>query len=148
MLGGGEHDADFARGGRADRRFAGRGFEHSAANVAEYYDIPLATLALLPDTGQRPAPAVPAGAVGLRGVDGVRLAVCGRAGRSKTRSAVNSVCRRRHAPGCAGSRTADRWKSRPMMSAAFPGWPPNGRTGMAPAALCWRADDGVADGCR
>ena len=58
----------------ADLLFTGLSFEEPAANVAEYYDIPLATLHYVPDAAQRPARAVPAGAVGPLRDDGVRLA--------------------------------------------------------------------------
>ena len=41
------HDADVAGGG-ADLLLTGLNFEQPAANVAEYYDIPLATLHYFP----------------------------------------------------------------------------------------------------
>ena len=48
----------------ADLLLTGLSFEQElAANVAEYYDIPLATLHFVPDTAQRPTPAEPAVAV-------------------------------------------------------------------------------------
>ena len=47
MLGGDRHDADVV-GGRGRLLFSGLNFEQSAANVAEYYDIPLATLHYFP----------------------------------------------------------------------------------------------------
>ena len=78
--GGGEHDADVAGGRSRPANHQRVGFEHLAANVAEYYDIPLATLHYLPVAGQRPAPAIPAGAVGPLSNDGVRVAVLGRRG--------------------------------------------------------------------
>ncbi len=59
----------------ADLIFTGINFEDAAANVAEHYDIPLATLALLPAAAQRPDPAIPAGAVGPLGSDGVLVGV-------------------------------------------------------------------------
>ena len=46
-LGGDEHDADVA-GGRGRLLFTGISFQEGAANVAEYYDIPLATLHTFP----------------------------------------------------------------------------------------------------
>ena len=41
----------------ADLLFTGESFMETAANVAEFYDIPLATLHLCPDTGQWSSPA-------------------------------------------------------------------------------------------
>ena len=58
----------------ADLIFTGMVLDGVAANVAEYYDIPLATLDHAPAAGQRPVPAVPAGAVGPRHNEGDRVA--------------------------------------------------------------------------
>ena len=58
----------------ADLLLTGLIFEEPAANVAEYYDIPLATLHLVPDPGQRPTRSVPAVAVDPLRNDGVRVA--------------------------------------------------------------------------
>jgi UDP:flavonoid glycosyltransferase YjiC (YdhE family) len=53
VLGGDWRGTEVA-GGRADLLFTGMSFEPAAANVAEYYDIPLATLHYFPmrDNGQ------------------------------------------------------------------------------------------------
>ena len=59
----------------ADLLFTGLNFEEAAANVAEYYDIPLATLHYVPGAGQRPARSDPAVAVGPLRNDGERVAV-------------------------------------------------------------------------
>ena len=59
----------------ADLLFTGLSFQEPAANVAEYYDIPLATLHYIPRRGPTAAPALPAGAVGPHRNNGVRLAV-------------------------------------------------------------------------
>ena len=123
----------------ADLLLTGMNFEDVAANVAEYCDIPLATLHYLPAAGQRPAPAIPACAVGPLRNDGVRVAGLGaRRRRSRMRSAVNSVCRKQQAPGRDGSPNADRLKSRPTTRCATPGWQPNGRNGKASGPLSAR----------
>ena len=59
----------------ADLLFTGINFEDAAANVAEYYDIPLATLHYFPLRPERPDPAIPAGVVGPLGSDGVLVGV-------------------------------------------------------------------------
>ena len=96
------------------------GFEMLAANVAEYYDIPLATLHWFPlrANGQ------------LRGAARRRGPI--------RRSAVNLVCRRPRVPGRAGSPNADRWKSRPTTRCAFPDWKLNGHDAMAGGPLLAR----------
>ena len=58
----------------ADLLFTGLVYEEAAANVAEYYDIPLATLHFFPVRAQRPARSDSAGAVGPLRNDGVRVA--------------------------------------------------------------------------
>ncbi len=58
----------------ADLLFTGLAYEQPAANVAEYLRNSVRHAALRPGAGQRPAPAVPAGAVGPLRNDGVRLA--------------------------------------------------------------------------
>ena len=58
----------------ADLLLTGVNFEQAAANVAEYYDIPLATLHHFPHAGQRSARSHPAGAAGPLRDDGVRMA--------------------------------------------------------------------------
>ena len=56
----------------ADLLFTGINFEDAAANVAEYYDIPLATLHYFPLRANGQLLPIPAGAVGPLGNDGVR----------------------------------------------------------------------------
>ena len=76
VLGGDEHDADVV-GGRGRPAIHRPEFREAAANVAEYYDIPLATLHYVPSAGQRPAGADPAVAVGPLRNDGDRVAGVG-----------------------------------------------------------------------
>ena len=71
----------------ADLLFTGVLGEEPAANVAEYYDIPLATLHYLPDAAQRPARSDPAGAGGPLRNDGVRVAGLARDEEARGRSA-------------------------------------------------------------
>ena len=59
----------------ADLLFTGLIFEQPAANVAEYYDIPLATLHYFPMRANGQLLPIPAGAVGPLRNDGVRVAV-------------------------------------------------------------------------
>ena len=84
----------------ADLLFTGQYLEESAANVAEYYDIPLATLHHYPDTGQRPARSEPAVAVDPLHHDGERVAAVSAhvRRRPRTRNAVNLACRRQQVP--------------------------------------------------
>ena len=58
----------------ADLLFTGLIFEEPAANVAEYYDIPLATLHYFPVRANGQLLPIPAGAVGPLRNDGVRVA--------------------------------------------------------------------------
>ena len=58
----------------ADLLFTGLSFEEAAANVAEYYDIPLATLHYFPVRANGQLLPIPAGAVGPLRNDGVRVA--------------------------------------------------------------------------
>ena len=58
----------------ADLLFTGLSYEELAANVAEYYDIPLATLHYFPVRANGQPPSDPAGAVDPLGNDGVRVA--------------------------------------------------------------------------
>ena len=58
----------------ADLLFTGLSFEQSAANVAEYYDIPLATLHYFPMRANGQLVSIPAGAVDPLRNDGVRVA--------------------------------------------------------------------------
>ena len=122
----------------ADLLFTGLIFEDGAANVAEYYDIPLATLHYFPvrTNGQLltllPAPLGRSAMTVLGGW----LGACTRS--SRTRSAVNWAYRRQQAPRRGGSPNAERWKSRLMTRCAFPGWQPNGRNGAASGPLSAR----------
>ena len=70
----------------ADLLLTGLIFEQPAANVAEYYDIPLVTLHYFP-CGPRPAPAVPAVAAEPHGDDGERLAGLARDAQGRRRPA-------------------------------------------------------------
>jgi UDP:flavonoid glycosyltransferase YjiC (YdhE family) len=99
----------------ADLLFTGVNFEDAAGNVAEYYDIPLATLHLFPlrANGQF----LP-----------VRPARLGRAAMKV--SAVSFACRRQPGPRRGGSPNADAWKSKRTTRFASPGWPKNGRNGL------------------
>lgn len=115
----------------ADLLFAGQSYQETAANVAEFYDLPLATLHHVP---MRPNGQV----VSILPPPLARSAMtafdwyCWRLNkRSRTPSAANSGCRRRHRRHRGGSPSADHWKSRPMTRPASPGWPMNGRNGMA-----------------
>ena len=58
----------------ADLLFTGMSYEELAVNVAEYRDIPLATLHVVPDAGQRPARSDSAVAVDPLRDEGVRVA--------------------------------------------------------------------------
>ena len=122
----------------ADLLFTGLVFEQPAANVAEYYDIPLATLHYFP---VRPnghlLPYLPPPLV--RSAMTVYEWLVWRGGRRpRMRSAVNWAYQRQQAPRRGGSPNVDRWKSRPMTRCAFPGWQPNGRNGMASGPLSAR----------
>ena len=124
----------------ADLLLTGLHLEESAANVAEYYGIPLATLhyypirvngQLLPTT--LPSPVIRA----LMAVtNGIGIGAQPR--RSRTHNAVNWAYRRQQAARRGGSQTVDRWKSRPTTNSAFPGWQPNGRNGAANGPLLAR----------
>ena len=59
----------------ADLLFTGINFEDAAANVAEHYDIPLATLHYFPLRPNGQILPIPAGAVGPLGSDGVLVGV-------------------------------------------------------------------------
>ena len=121
----------------ADLLFTGLDFEDIAANVAEYYGIPLATLHWLPIRANgQVVPILPA-PLGRSAMTVYELLGTWRRS-SRTRSAVNSVCRRPLGLGRDGSPNADRWKSRPTTRFAFPGWQPNGRIGMADGPLSAR----------
>ena len=123
----------------ADLIFTGLVFEGVAANVAEYYDIPLATLHHLPlrANGQLvPFLPAPLGRSAMTVVEWLVWRSVRR--RPRTRSAVNWACRRQQAPRRDGSPNADRWKFKPTMRFAFPGWQPNGRNGMASGPLLAR----------
>ncbi len=122
----------------ADLLVTGLNFEQAAANVAEYYDIPLATLHYFPmrANGQLvPILPAPLGRSAMTVYEW--LAWRGRRS-SRTRSAVNWAYRRPQAPRRDGSPNADRWKSRPTTRFAFPGWQPNGRNGMVDGPLSAR----------
>ena len=123
----------------ADLLFTGLGFEESAANVAEYYDIPLATLHYIPirANGQL-VPILPSPLARSAMTVYEWLYWAPEEEGSRTRSAVNWAYRRQQAPRRDGSPNADRWKSRPTTRFAFPGWQPNGRNGMANGPLSAR----------
>ena len=73
MLGRDDHGAGVGGGG-ADLLLTGLIFEQPAANVAEYHDIPLATLHFFPARAHGRLLPFAAGAVEPRGNDGERLA--------------------------------------------------------------------------
>ena len=128
----------------ADLIFTGINFEDAAANVAEHYDIPLATLHYFPLRPNGQSPAIPAGAVGPLG-GARRSGGCRGVGRrrSRTSSAANWAYRRRPAPRRDGSPNADRWRSRPTTRRAFPGWRPNGSKQNGQRPVCRHADTRV-----
>jgi UDP:flavonoid glycosyltransferase YjiC (YdhE family) len=112
----------------ADLLSTGLNYEQPAANVAEYYDIPLITLHHFPIRRScAPQGHCPNGSFGARPRT------------SRTRSDVNSACRRQRDLHHAGSLTADRWKSRPTTRFASPVWLPSGRNGTAGAPLSARS---------
>ena len=122
----------------ADLLFTGRTFEEAAANVAEYYDIPLATLHWFPirANGQL-VPILPSPLV--RSAMTVYEWLYWR----RTKKVEDAQRRelglpKATAPRRDGSPNADRWKSRPTTRFAFPGWQPNGRNGMADGPLSAR----------
>ena len=124
----------------ADLLLTGLIFEQPAVNVAEYYDIPLATLHFFPVRahGQLlPFVPSPLSRIGMTVNDW--LAWRGtRKGEDAQRRELGLPKAR--VPRRGGSLNADRWKSRPMTRCAFPGWRPNGRNSMAsgPLSARWR----------
>ena len=105
VAGGDERDADVA-GGRGRPAAHRPAFEEAAANVAEYYDIPLATLHFFPmrANGQvLPFLPAPLGRAAMTASSGWVGASIRR--RSRTGSAVNSACRRQR-PRAAKDRRA------------------------------------------
>ena len=98
----------------ADLLVAGMGFEQSAANVAEYYDIPLATLHYIPIRAKGQLVTIlpsPLARSAMTVYEWLYWGACGRSRR--TRSAVNWAYRRQQISRRDGSPNADRWKSRP-----------------------------------
>ena len=71
----------------ADLLFTGLSFEELAANVAEYYDIPLATLHYFPVRANGQLLPIPAGAADPLRNDGVRVAVLARDEEGRGRAA-------------------------------------------------------------
>ena len=122
----------------ADLLFTGLVFEQAAANVAEYYDIPLATLHYFPvrANGQL-VPILPSPLI-RSAMTVVEWLVW------RLMKKVEDAQRRElglpkaTGPRRDGSPNADRWKSRPTTRFAFPGWQPNGRNGMADGPLSAR----------
>ena len=106
----------------ADLLLTGMSYQELAANVAEYRDIPLATLLWFPIRvnghviSTLPAPVIRSAMTVYEWLvsRGVR--------RSKTHSVVNWAYRRLSGLHHDESQHADRWKSRPTTSCAFPGW--------------------------
>ncbi|EUA56824.1 glycosyltransferase family 28 N-terminal domain protein [Mycobacterium xenopi 4042] len=104
----------------ADLLVTGQGFEELASNVAEYHDIPLATLHYFPARVNShfiplrrrhwPAPRCESMSGGIG---------AGRRG-DKTHSATHLACQGRRNPRRGGSPRADHWKFRPTTSFAFP----------------------------
>ena len=96
----------------ADLLFTGVIGEQPAANVAEYYDIPLATLHFFPirANGQLlPFLPAPLGRSAMTVVDWLSWRALEK--KIEDDSAVNSVYPRRQGPRRDGSSNADRWKS-------------------------------------
>ena len=136
----------------ADLLLTGLIFEQPAANVAEYHDIPLATLHFFPVRAHgRLLPFLPSPL--SRAVMTVNDWLAWR-GTKKGEDAQRRELGlpKATAPRRGGSLTADRWKSRLTTRCTFPDWLPNGRNGMASDRLSarwrWRcrrtADDEVA----
>ena len=106
------------------------GFEMQAANVAEYYDIPLATLhwyPMRPNGHSRHFCPHRCAARGWRCMTG-HPGVDGDASSSRS-SAANSAFHRPGDPGRGGSSSGGHWRSRPMTRSASRVWRPNGRSG-------------------
>ena len=132
----------------ADLLFTGMIFEEPAANVAEYYDIPLATLHYFPmrANGQLlpflPSPLIRSAMtvhewLFWRVTKKVEDAQRRELGLPKATGPVAAADRRTRIAGNPGLRRG--LLSRAGSRMGEMGWP---------AALCRRADDGVADGCR
>lgn len=110
---------------------AGLGFEQFTANVAEFYNLPLATLDFFPMRAHgQLVPFLPAPLGRSLMTLFERLSWSGAVKKSRTRSAVSSVCRRQEAPGRSGSTNADRWRFRRMKRCVSPGLLRNGRIGI------------------
>ena len=118
--------------GGTDLIIAGLGFEQFAANVAEYYDLPLATLHISPmrANGQL-LPFLPAPLGRSAMTVWERLTWSGAVKEVEDAQRRELGLPKATCPGRGGSPNADRWKSRPTTKCAFPGWQPNGRNGMA-----------------
>ena len=115
----------------ADLLLTGVSYEELAVSVAEYRDVPLATLLWFPiRVNGHVVPILPAPLIrsamtvwewlvwrGVKKVEGAQRR--------------NWASRRQQAPRRDGSQNKDRWKFRPMTRCAFPGWRPNGPGGMA-----------------
>ena len=132
----------------ADLLFTGVSFEEAAANVAEYYDIPLATLHYFPAraNGQL-LPFLPAPGGPLRH-ESVRVGELAHGQKDGRRAASGTWSAEGNRPlAAAGHRTrivGNPGLRRGLLSRAGSrmvemGWP---------TALCWCADDGIGDGCR
>ena len=122
----------------ADLLFTGLSFEQAAANVAEYYDIPLATLHFFPAraNGQL-LPFLPAPLI--RSAMTVIEWLIWRATKKLEDAQRRELgLPKATAPCRDGSPNADRWKFRPTTRFASPGWQPNGRNGMANGPLSAR----------
>ena len=123
----------------ADLLFTGMAYQEVAADVAEYYDIPLATLDHVPlrANGQLlPFLPAPLGRSAMTVGEWLVWRMW-----KKVEDAQRRELGLPKATGPSasdGSPNADRWKSRPTTRCAFPGWQPNGRNGMANGPLLAR----------
>ena len=131
----------------ADLLVTGQTYHGVVANVAEYYDIPVAGLHHFPVrvNGQIGLPFLPSPAPVVRSTLRALGGCIGASPRTtRTHSAVNWACRGQRPPRRNGWPNVGRSKSRPTTRLVS-----GTRGGVErPATLRRRADDGVADGCR
>ena len=122
----------------ADVLITGLSYQELAANVAEYRDIPLATLLWFPiRVNGHLVPFLPSPLI--RSAMTVYEWLVSR-GAKKVEVAQRRELGLPKAAGLRrdGSPNADPWKSRPTTRCAFPGWQPNGLSGITDAPLSAR----------
>lgn len=109
----------------------GLNFEQAAANVAEYYDIPLASLHHFPmRSNGRLVPSVPSPLV--RSTMATIEWLFWRSTKKVDNAQRRELdCPRRHIVRSDESPTTVGWRSKPTTTCFFPAWPPNGRNGVA-----------------